>query len=109
MIPGNLEIPNPAKSGREGAREVMEHLRAILNLTRGHNHYMQDRVDLIASNSWTSQFTRLTMCSLLTNNYCIGLPGNRLYGGCAYIDMLEREVERLAANARRMEPEASER
>lgn len=73
----------------------MDDLRLILNLTRHHNRYMQERIDLIASNSWISQFARLTMCSLLSNNYCIGLPGNRLYGGCAYIDMLEREVVRL--------------
>jgi glycine hydroxymethyltransferase len=71
-------------------------LRQILNLTRGHNQYMEQRVDLIASNAWISQFVRLTMASSLPNNYSIGLPGNRLYGGCSYIDMLEREVNRLA-------------
>ncbi len=73
----------------------MEQLHQILNLTHRHNLYMQERVDLIASNSWVSEFARLTMCSLLANNYCIGLPGNRLYSGCAYIDMIEREVVRL--------------
>ena len=71
-------------------------LRQVLNLTRGHNKYMERRVDLIASNAWISQFVRLTMASSLPNNYSIGLPGNRLYGGCSYIDMLEREVNRLA-------------
>lgn len=71
-------------------------LNMILNLVRGHNRYVSNRVDLIASNSWISHFVRLVMTSSLPNNYCIGLPGNRLYGGCAYIDMIERDVVRLA-------------
>jgi glycine hydroxymethyltransferase len=74
----------------------MNDLKQILNLTRGHNRYVRNRVDLIASNSWISQFVRLAMSSSLVNNYCIGLPGQRLYGGCSYIDMMEREVMRLA-------------
>ena len=71
-------------------------LRTVLNLIRNHNRFVSERVDLIASNSWISQFVRLAMTSSLPNSYCIGLPGNRLYGGCAYIDMLERETCRLA-------------
>ncbi len=74
----------------------MNDLRTVLNLIRNHNRFVSERVDLIASNSWISQFVRLTMTSSLPNSYCIGLPGNRLYGGCAYIDMLERETCRLA-------------
>ena len=74
----------------------MRDLALLLNLVRGHNRYVGNRVDLIASNSWISQFVRLVMTSSLPNNYCIGLPGNRIYGGCAYIDMIEREVMRLA-------------
>lgn len=81
----------------------MKQLRPILNLTRGHNRYMEERVDLIASNSWISRFAKLTMSSKLPNNYCIGLPGARLYGGCAYIDMIEREVTRLARSIFGME------
>lgn len=74
----------------------MRDLALFLNLVRGHNRYVGNRVDLIASNSWISQFVRLVMTSSLPNNYCIGLPGNRIYGGCAYIDMIERDVVRLA-------------
>lgn len=74
----------------------MEELKQVLNIARGHNRYVRERVDLIASNSWISQFVRLAMASSLPNNYCIGLPGQRLYGGCEYIDMMEREVVGLA-------------
>jgi glycine hydroxymethyltransferase len=74
----------------------MEQMSHLLQLVRCHNRFVADRVDLIASNSWVSHFVRMTLASSLPNNYCIGLPGNRLYGGCSYIDMLEREVIRLA-------------
>lgn len=69
----------------------------LLDLTRRHNEYVAGRIDLIASNAWVSAFARLAMGSALSNNYCIGLPGNRLYGGCSYIDMIEREVVSLAS------------
>lgn len=68
----------------------------FLELTRHHNMYLKNRIDLVASNSWVSDFARLTMGSGLSNSYCIGFPGNRLYGGCTYIDMIEREVVELA-------------
>ncbi|MFQ5936117.1 MAG: aminotransferase class I/II-fold pyridoxal phosphate-dependent enzyme [Acidiferrobacterales bacterium] len=74
----------------------MKNLQIVLNLTRNHNRFASQSVDLIASNSWISQFARLAMTSSLPNSYCIGLPGNRLYGGCTYIDMIEREICRLA-------------
>lgn len=74
----------------------MKNLEHVLDLTRRHNAHLRDRVDLVASNSWVSSWARLTMSSLLSNSYCIGLPGARLYGGCDYIDMVEREVLRLA-------------
>jgi glycine hydroxymethyltransferase len=68
----------------------------ILDLTRLHNSYVAGRVDLVASNAWVSAYARLAMGSALSNSYCIGFPGNRWYGGCAYIDMIEREVVSLA-------------
>jgi len=74
----------------------MKHLQHVLDLTRRHNSFLQDRIDLVASNSWVSSWARLTMSSLLSNSYCIGLPGSRLYGGCDYIDMIEREIVHLA-------------
>lgn len=76
----------------------MQQHHHILDLTRRHNSYLEDRVDLVASNSWISNWVRLTMSSLLSNSYCIGLPGSRIYGGCDYIDMIEREVVELATS-----------
>ena len=74
----------------------MKALSRILNLVDGHDRYAADRVDLIAANAWVSRSARSVMGSSLANHYCIGVPGRRLYAGCAYIDMIEREVIRLA-------------
>jgi glycine hydroxymethyltransferase len=74
----------------------MKDLQNILNLTRGHNQYLEERIDLVASNSMISSFARFALGSMLSNSYCIGTPGRRLYGGCSYIDMVEEDVMRLA-------------
>lgn len=68
----------------------------VLNLAHHHNYYMEERIDLVASNSWISNYARLVMSSYLSNNYSIGIPGERLYGGCFYIDIIEREVISIA-------------
>lgn len=74
----------------------MASLEQFLELTHRHNISLQERIDLVASNSWISNWVRMTMASLLSNSYCIGLPGNRLYGGCEHIDEIELKVIALA-------------
>lgn len=81
---------------KTGAELLPANIRNMLTIAEGHDRYMQDRIDLIASNTYVSRCARLVMGSALTNNYTVGSPGNRLFGGCAYIDLLEREVTSLA-------------
>ena len=52
----------------------------------------QDHIELIASENFTSRAVIEAMGSYLTNKYAEGYPGARYYGGCEYVD----EVERLA-------------
>ena len=52
----------------------------------------RDHLELIASENFTSQAVMEAVGSHLTNKYAEGYPGARYYGGCAYVD----EVERLA-------------
>lgn len=86
---------NMAKHG--GACILRESiLHSVLRCVDRHNEDLASRVDLVASNSWISNWARLTLSSLLSNNYCIGLPGQRLYGGCEAIDQLESQVIQLA-------------
>lgn len=52
----------------------------------------RDHLELIASENFTSPAVMEAMGSHLTNKYAEGYPGARYYGGCDYVD----EVERLA-------------
>jgi len=47
------------------------------------------RINLIASENYTSRSVLEAECSLLTNKYAEGYPGHRYYGGCQNIDIVE--------------------
>jgi glycine hydroxymethyltransferase len=52
----------------------------------------QNQIELIASENIVSKAVLQAQGSILTNKYAEGYPGKRYYGGCEYVD----EVERLA-------------
>ena len=52
----------------------------------------QDHIELIASENFVSEAVMEAMGSHLTNKYAEGYPGARYYGGCEFVD----EVERIA-------------
>ncbi len=52
----------------------------------------EDQIELIASENYTSPAVLQAQGCVLTNKYAEGYPGKRYYGGCEYVD----EVERLA-------------
>ena len=54
----------------------------------------RDHLELIASENFTSPAVLAAQGSVLTNKYAEGLPGKRYYGGCEFID----NVERLASD-----------
>src|SRR3954467_15582359 len=49
-----------------------------------------DKIELIASENYTSAAVMEAQGSWLTNKYAEGLPGKRYYGGCEYVDVAER-------------------
>ena len=49
----------------------------------------QNRIELIASENFTSQAIMEAQGSILTNKYAEGYPGRRYYGGCEYVDIVE--------------------
>ncbi|MFA6583547.1 MAG: serine hydroxymethyltransferase, partial [Elusimicrobiaceae bacterium] len=50
----------------------------------------QDKLELIASENYTSPAVLEAQGSLLTNKYAEGYPGKRYYGGCEYVDIVEQ-------------------
>lgn len=49
----------------------------------------QSKIELIASENYTSKAVMEAQGSQLTNKYAEGYPGKRYYGGCEYVDMAE--------------------
>src|SRR5262245_38713849 len=56
----------------------------------------QDGLELIASENYTSPAVMAAQGSVLTNKYAEGYPGRRYYGGCEFVDVVERlAIDRL--------------
>lgn len=55
-----------------------------------------EHVELIASENFVSKAVLEAQGSILTNKYAEGYPGSRYYGGCEFVDEVERlAIERL--------------
>ena len=65
---------------------------AIWQAIRAERARQRHGLELIASENYTSAAVMEAQGSVLTNKYAEGYPGKRYYGGCEYVD----EVERLA-------------
>ncbi|WP_168190055.1 serine hydroxymethyltransferase [Caloramator sp. E03] len=72
--------------GLENIRKIdSEIYEAILNeMSR-----QQNKIELIASENFTSKAVMEAQGSQLTNKYAEGYPKKRYYGGCEYVDVVE--------------------
>lgn len=50
----------------------------------------ENNIELIASENYVSPAVMAAMGSCLTNKYAEGYPDHRYYGGCVYVDQVER-------------------
>jgi glycine hydroxymethyltransferase len=58
----------------------------------------REEIELIASENIVSQAVLEAQGSVLTNKYAEGYPGRRYYGGCQFVDVVERlAIERAKA------------
>lgn len=48
-----------------------------------------EKIELIASENFTSEAVMAAQGSVMTNKYAEGYPGKRYYGGCEYVDIAE--------------------
>ncbi len=62
----------------------------ILAAIEGEQRRETDKIELIASENYTSAAVLEAQGSVLTNKYAEGYPGRRYYGGCEWVDVVER-------------------
>ncbi|MFO1325008.1 MAG: serine hydroxymethyltransferase [Burkholderiales bacterium] len=56
----------------------------------GENQRQEDHIELIASENYASTAVLAAQGTQLTNKYAEGYPGKRYYGGCEFVDVVER-------------------
>ncbi|MCX8655848.1 serine hydroxymethyltransferase [Gilliamella sp. B2894] len=64
--------------------------KELWNAIKGEEQRQEDHLELIASENYTSPRVMQAQGSQLTNKYAEGYPGKRYYGGCEYVDIVER-------------------
>src|SRR5215469_983945 len=57
---------------------------------QGERRRQQEGLEMIASENYTSPAVLQAQGSVLTNKYAEGYPGRRYYGGCEFVDVVER-------------------
>lgn len=62
----------------------------IWDAIQAENRRQEDHIELIASENYTSPAVMQAQGSQLTNKYAEGYPGRRYYGGCEFVDIVER-------------------
>lgn len=56
---------------------------------RSEEQRQQEKLELIASENFVDRAVLAAQGSVLTNKYAEGYPGQRYYGGCEYVDVVE--------------------
>src|SRR3984885_10364183 len=68
----------------------------IWQAIHGERRRQQQGLEMIASENFTSPAVMAAQGSVLTNKYAEGYPGRRYYGGCEFVDAVERlAIDRL--------------
>jgi len=71
------------------SRPLAEADPAVYQTIQAELERQHSRVELIASENFTSEAVLEATGSICTNKYAEGYPGKRYYGGCEYVDELE--------------------
>ncbi|HYY54571.1 MAG TPA: serine hydroxymethyltransferase [Candidatus Dormibacteraeota bacterium] len=80
---------------RAGLRETDPEIYRII---QGEQQRQIEKIELIASENFTSAAVMEAVGSVLTNKYAEGYPGRRYYGGCEWVDQAEAlAIERAKA------------
>jgi glycine hydroxymethyltransferase len=71
------------------ARPLAEVDPEVFQAIRSELERQDTRLELIASENFTSEAVLEATASVFTNKYAEGYPGRRYYGGCEYVDIVE--------------------
>lgn len=66
-----------------------QHDPELYHALQGEYSRQKEKIELIASENFTSQTVMEVQGSVLTNKYAEGYPGKRYYGGCEWVDVAE--------------------
>src|SRR5476649_2785543 len=75
----SFELPHLTAADPEVAQAIQNELSRQRN-----------KLELIASENFTSEAVLEATGSVMTNKYAEGYPGKRYYGGCEFVDVAER-------------------
>jgi glycine hydroxymethyltransferase len=85
--------PDPSSLFTASVGDIDPEIAEAIKLELGRQ---RDEIELIASENIVSKAVLEAQGSVLTNKYAEGLPGKRYYGGCQYVDIVERlAIERV--------------
>lgn len=62
---------------------------ALADAIDAEENRQRNKIELIASENFTSRAVMAAQGSVLTNKYAEGYPGKRYYGGCEHVDVVE--------------------
>ena len=68
----------------------------VFNAIEKELNRQRERIELIASENFTSLSVMEAQGSVLTNKYAEGYPAKRYYGGCEYVDVVEKLAQERA-------------
>ncbi|MDY6851858.1 MAG: serine hydroxymethyltransferase [Thermodesulfobacteriota bacterium] len=61
----------------------------VFKAIKGEVERQRNKLELIASENFTSAAVLMAGAGVMTNKYAEGYPGHRYYGGCEYVDIVE--------------------
>ncbi|ACF07496.1 serine hydroxymethyltransferase [Metamycoplasma arthritidis] len=77
-------------------KKVTLHDQDIADLINKESHRQEEHIELIASENYVSEDVMKAAGSSLTNKYGEGYPGKRYYGGCEFVDEIEKIAQERA-------------
>jgi glycine hydroxymethyltransferase len=81
---------NLLKRGMEAVSKLFEVDPEVYQTIEDETRREEEKLVLIASENYASEAVLEAQGSIMTNKYAEGYPGKRFYGGCEYVDRVER-------------------